>query len=353
MLSKQEIERFLNGQCDDSERQKIKESLNLQDINLSLPDESDWEKFTTNQKLGIEDSSRMLEVVRSKVDPSVINIASFIKRIVWAAAIIVLVAGTWWIFKGNEDKPAETKMLSNNEKAASSGEWFTKENNSGKPITIVLSDGSTVVLYNKSELRYQKFSGQERRLVELTGEADMKVAKDKMHPFSVAAGGVSVTVLGTVFNVKAEKNSMQVRVRLFEGRILIQTGELISRKDSIILRPGQEYLLDKIANSSIVRLMTAGKAQRKAAAKSQDVINRQAGVNTWIQFDNQPLANVLDQLSELYATKIVYNKSDVNKLYFIGKFEKGDSLSNILETITDLNKLKLQKKSGGGFIISK
>ncbi len=69
-------------------------------------------------------------------------------------------------------------------------------------------------------------------------------------------------------------------------------------------------------------------------------------------FNNQSLEQVFDQLKMLYNADIVYSKKDVYNLYFVGKFDKTDSLYTILNQIASLNNLKVSKKNNK-FIITK
>jgi hypothetical protein len=69
-------------------------------------------------------------------------------------------------------------------------------------------------------------------------------------------------------------------------------------------------------------------------------------------FNNQPLAQVFKQLEEMYSVEIVYAEADIQKMYFIGKFSKSDSVSAILKQIASLNNLTVIKQDNK-FIISK
>jgi len=69
-------------------------------------------------------------------------------------------------------------------------------------------------------------------------------------------------------------------------------------------------------------------------------------------FNNQSLAEVFDQLENLYNTRITYSRADLKGLSFIGKIDKTDSLEHILKSITLLNDLKLEKQNGG-YVIKK
>ena len=64
---------------------------------------------------------------------------------------------------------------------------------------------------------------------------------------------------------------------------------------------------------------------------------------SWYMFNNQSLAQVLDQLAVLYNVRIVYNKKDVKHIYFTGRYNKTDSLETILARIGKLNELTIVK----------
>jgi hypothetical protein len=62
-------------------------------------------------------------------------------------------------------------------------------------------------------------------------------------------------------------------------------------------------------------------------------------------FNNQSLPEIFDALAEMYDERIVYAKKDVKNMYFIGTYDKSDSLEKILKQITLLNNLRLTKQN--------
>lgn len=74
--------------------------------------------------------------------------------------------------------------------------------------TVLLADGTTVHLNAGSKLLYPvRFVGK-RRIVTLEGEAYFDVRKDEEHPFVVRTRFGEVTVLGTAFNINADRKSV-------------------------------------------------------------------------------------------------------------------------------------------------
>jgi hypothetical protein len=69
-------------------------------------------------------------------------------------------------------------------------------------------------------------------------------------------------------------------------------------------------------------------------------------------FNNQSLAQVFDQLSVMFNVEIVYNKTDIQNIFFTGKYNRSDSLENILKEIAILHNLTITKKNNA-FIINR
>jgi transmembrane sensor len=88
----------------------------------------------------------------------------------------------------------------------------------GEQSTVPLSDGSVVTLNTSSQVKV-RFSGSERRLEILQGQANFEVAKDPARPFIVSAGGGEVLALGTVFDVYHRADD--IVVTLIEGRVAV------------------------------------------------------------------------------------------------------------------------------------
>jgi transmembrane sensor len=81
-----------------------------------------------------------------------------------------------------------------------------------------LPDGSRVILSAQTSLNVD-FNGPRRNLDLSAGEAYFKVQHDRRHPFVVQAGDISVTAVGTAFDVRREPNRVTVTVE--EGTVEI------------------------------------------------------------------------------------------------------------------------------------
>jgi len=191
---------------------------------------------------------------------------------------------------------------------------------------------------------YEKeFSGKYRR-VYLRGKADFSVTKDSAKPFTVFSGDISTTVLGTKFTVTAFENSMIASVRLYEGKVMVKSTASAAKKlkKDYVLIPGQEIVYNRSNGDVLVRSF----AKALAGKQEQQIENIEVPDNysgSWFMFNNQPLPDVFDQLQALYGVDIKYNRRDLDKMYFIGKFDQTDSINQILKKIAVLYQLKVSR----------
>ena len=102
----------------------------------------------------------------------------------------------------------------------------------GEKKTLILPDGSEVILNANSAASYFEDDWEENRFVNLTGEAYFKVKTGNR--FTVKTGSGNVSVLGTQFNVQAINGFFEVKC--FEGSVQVESGE-----DDEVLKPKRAY----------------------------------------------------------------------------------------------------------------
>ncbi|RXK85772.1 FecR family protein [Filimonas effusa] len=265
-------------------------------------------------------------------------------RVAAAAAIVfaIVVIGRLLV---NEERPV--RVVQQRVKATTAPVIQTLSNTSGKEKEITLPDGSVVILSDKSELNYRE-PFLERREVVLSGRAHFNITKDSRRPFKVISGDVATTVLGTEFLVTAFEKSDKIFVRLYTGKVVVNAVEKNNKwmKKGAYLAPGQEFIYSYTKGARV-------RSFRKVApvVKSDDSIDivpdnpmipKNAKV-PWFMFNNQLLGEVLDQLAGIYGVQIMYDEKDVRNKYFVGKFNKTDSLDIILKYITEVNGLRFTR----------
>lgn len=189
----------------------------------------------------------------------------------------------------------------------------------GGQYQIVLADGSKVWLNAASSLRFPaSFSGKERK-VELTGEGYFEVAKNTSMPFRVNVGDMQVEVLGTHFNVNAYEDEHSVATTLLEGTVRIKSEASIDpESDAVTLRPGEQADLAKDGDLKI-----------NHSVNLTEVVAWKDGN---FEFNNTPVADIMQQISRWYDVEIDY-KGALPAQQLTGKISRGVNLSQLIEMI--------------------
>ena len=119
---------------------------------------------------------------------------------------------------------------------------------------ITLPDQTKVTLNRYSSLTYPDRFKEDRREVQLQGEAYFEVEKDARHPFVVKADPVEVEVLGTHFNVEAYPGDAEVKTTLsLSMRRLFPAGlRFLPEKARFIIEQIKHYRKKK--QKKIIRL---------------------------------------------------------------------------------------------------
>ena len=92
----------------------------------------------------------------------------------------------------------------------------------GSRTYIELPDGTGVHLNHGSRLSYPRRFSRKERKVELSGEAYFSVTHNPDKPFRVYASNISVTAIGTEFNVMAYPGQPKIETTLVEGKVVFQ-----------------------------------------------------------------------------------------------------------------------------------
>jgi transmembrane sensor len=179
-----------------------------------------------------------------------------------AAASFLLGSLIWWAVNDHRimsiQSPSLTHTASGSDTAALIRDAST---DIGERSLLVLADGSKVTL-NTASAVHADFSGRERRVTLIRGEAFFDVAKDPMRPFIVAAGSRQVIAVGTVFDVRLQEK--RLRVTLVEGKVRVvgtsAPAGLAARAlpvSAVTLEAGSALIAQDDGSNSVERLDTA------------------------------------------------------------------------------------------------
>ncbi|TVZ57603.1 FecR family protein [Flavobacteriaceae bacterium MAR_2010_105] len=296
MNSEKDILKWFDNELSEAELKDLKQS----------------DDFETLEKIGYYasqleapkvDAQKALEAFKVKHAKKAGKVIHFnFKSIMKVAAVIaILLTSSYFLFFNTQQtfktELAETRLLS-------------------------LPDNSEVILNAESVLSFNKKTWQNKRDLDLNGEAFFKVSKGQTFSVNTTAG--IVKVLGTQFNVKERDNYFEVHC--YEGLVSVTyNGETVKLSKGNIFR---------VINGTIEHL------------KDVSSLNP-----PWMQsessFNRVPLAQVIDELERQYDINIQIDGIDTNQLY-TGTFTH-DNKATALESVTI--PLKLSYKLDGKNVI--
>lgn len=198
---------------------------------------------------------------------------------------------------------------------------------------VPLVDGSKVELNTQTVLRAAV--NQTKREVWLdSGEAFFEVAHREGDPFVVHAGRQTITVLGTKFSVRRDKD--RVTVNVLEGRVRVDDGE------------GQ------MAHAAIITAgdtaISRGTSTLIAAKSEERVENALAWRDGMLSFDQAPLSDVVAEFNRYNRTRLVVTDPQAGKIPIGGSFQ-ASSVDSFTRLLRDAYGLKIER-DGETVIIS-
>jgi len=201
----------------------------------------------------------------------------------------------------------------------------------GERKEIILADGSHVTLDTESAVAID-LSGKDRRLTLLKGRARFAVAHDPLRPFRVTSGVMTVTALGTDFDVSMIGG--QRSVTLVQGRVSVETAILpgMSQRRAAALSPGEQLTVN--ARGFLTRPRTVDPATTTAWREGR------------LDFDNVTVADAIMQANRYSAQKIRLADPALGSRLLEGSFKVGqtDAFANALCTFLNVRIIKRNDK---------
>ncbi len=190
-----------------------------------------------------------------------------------------------------------------------------------------LEDGSTVILYPQSRIRYPKPFQESLREVFLDGQAFFEIVKNPQKPFWVHTQYISTQVLGTSFMVNAFENAKDVQVKVKTGRVSVYTRKDLEKvketsnniRAGVVLTPNQQVAYSKTDE----RLL-------KSIVESPEVIV-EAPKKEFV-FEETPIAEVFEFLEKIYGISVIYDAKNMEDCYLTANLTE-ESLFNKLDLI--------------------
>jgi len=181
--------------------------------------------------------------------------------------------------------------------------------------TVLLPDSSQVWLNKGSKLVYNAdFKGTTRE-VQLEGEAFFEVQPDTQRPFVIKTEDAQIKVLGTSFNLRSYPEEAREELVVATGKVAFNAEE-----------------------GTTVTIVTSGYAASLNRQSNTITKQRVSDENAWawksgrLQFEDQPLKEVLPDIERYYGVKLHLQNPGLGNCRFTGSFQKAE-LKEVLQVL--------------------
>lgn len=231
---RQILKKYLLGKTSQPENQAVETWFS------SMEDEqpirlSDQERQATQEEIWNRISPALV-TARLRVLPRWFKVAA------WAAVVAGIIT-TVVLFNqpAKTDKPAFTEISTKN----------------GEKRTIAISDGSTLTLNAGTTIHVYNDFSEERRVDLVDGEVFFDVARDINKPFRIGSNGLTISVLGTSFNVSNYSGLRKMSVGVVTGKVGItknnDTLGILQKADELVYNKElQTYEIIPVNESMLV-----------------------------------------------------------------------------------------------------
>lgn len=177
---------------------------------------------------------------------------------------------------------------------------------------IVLADGSVVTLSGRSAVQ-ANYTDNKRQLTLLYGVAHFQVQSDAARPFSVQAGDLTVTAVGTAFEVR---HGALVSVAVDEGRVRLEANRELAQPEQQLAQ-GEKIVFAQQGFSAVMPY--------DASAGLSWQLGR-------LDYQNTPLEDVLLDINRYRQQPVIVGHAELAQL----KITASVAISNTDELLTGL-----------------
>lgn len=196
--------------------------------------------------------------------------------------------------------------------------WQTVKTPAGMQTDFLLPDGTHIWLNSGSVFKYPTPFAENKRQVELTGEAFFDVVKDASHPFIVKAGKMNIEVKGTRFNVINYPDEPMTELILESGHVRLFGGNYDDNKTIANINSGELAVIDNNQNR-----LSVGKV---------DVAKYTAWKDGVLIFRDDPMDEVVRKLNRWFNVEIELKNPELKEYVYTATY-RDETLPQILELL--------------------
>lgn len=261
-------------------------------------------------------------------------------RVAAAASVAVVVGLTWSGVASLHSLPSPTPSpiarLAEALSASADPGSAVHRTRVGERLTFALPDGSVATLNTDSIVKVD-YSGAERGVRLVRGQALFEVAKNKQVPFRVYAGDRQITALGTLFDVRIDGH--KVKVALVEGVVRVAPVRAAPR------RPVEQIEM----TAGEVLEASAAQPMRVATADIERTISWRSGV---VEFAGDSLGSAVAEMNRYTDRPIEIADPEVAGYRVSGVFRTGEA-ETFAKMMTQVFPVEAEQKPGQPIVLRK
>lgn len=197
----------------------------------------------------------------------------------------------------------------------------------GTTRSLVLEDGTQVLLNSQSRLVYTDNHSGHSRNVFLCGEGYFDVAEDPQRPFLVHAAGNVIKVTGTRFNVRAFLDEDSSTISVMDGSVEVS---VIDQQNSTRLNAGS--------------VLTINSADKSIKMSSLDAGNDAGWLRGEFYARYLTLGEICRELERKFGVRINITNDTAASKVFLASFVNDEDIDEIFEAINMKRDFKIRKK---------
>lgn len=296
------IDRYLQGKITKSEKDKIEQFY----THLIEKDEN-FERMHMD-KIGVK--NRIYLSIQHRIERQEKRKMRYILSAIAASLILVVSAYLYISPSGN----LNTKDYSiPSERTISAG---------SDQRSLLLSDGTYVLLSAGSSITYLSEFDEKVRRVELNGEAWFDVQRDTLRPFQVKTGDVVTKVLGTSFSINSSDDKHSVEVKVTSGRVQVHSAHdkiaVLEKDDQLIYQSGEFEVTRKILSKTENHLPKPGA----------------------FKLANVTMSEAAEFIEKRWQKKITFENESIEKCPLYASFNAEDDMEEVLMILCGVSNSK-------------
>lgn len=227
--------------------------------------------------------------------------------------------------------------------------WVNIDHQEGTRKKVLLPDGSRMVLFPNSQIRFLKnFTASSREIV-LQGKGYFEVAKDSARPFSVYVNGTKTTALGTSFTIDASSTTQNTAITLHSGKIVVASTK--SRFKKTFLRKAGERILVNKAQRLASHYIPEPKVVAPEIKAEVPHVDSEVSIHT---FEDVAMDRVIQTLREVYNVEIHVDQTLLQSIRYTEVIDSNkDSIEDVLNVLCLINDLRWYCDAEGVYTIKK